>query len=98
MLSFGANRLAKLDTSGNKIFTTPWCPYCTRALRLLDEKGVAYQNIDVADNRDARAQLLALTGSHTVPQIFLGGRSIGGCDDLYALDRRGALGELLAQG
>lgn len=90
--------MPKLDTSGNKIFTTPWCPYCNRALRLLDQKGVAYQNIDVSDDRDARAQLLALTGSHTVPQIFLGGRSIGGCDDLHALDRSGTLDQMLAQG
>ncbi len=90
--------MPKLDTSGNKIYTTPWCPYCQRALRLLDKKGVAYKNIDVSDDRDARAQLLALTGSHTVPQIFLGGRSIGGSDDLHALDRSGDLDRMLAQG
>lgn len=84
-----------LDTSGHKIFTTPWCPYCIRAKQLLDKKGVSYENIDVSYDQETRAELLKLTGSRTVPQIFLNGKSIGGCDDLFALDRQGQLDPLL---
>ena len=89
--------MSALDTSGNKIFTTPWCPYCINALKLLDRKGVAYENIDVSNDHETRAALLRLTGSRTVPQIFIGGKSIGGCDDLYALEHQGRLDGLLTE-
>ena len=63
---------------------------------MLDKKGVAYRDINVSNRQDVRAELLSRTGSRTVPQIFIGGRSVGGFDDLYALDRRGELDPMLA--
>lgn len=78
-----------------KIYTTPWCPYCVRAKRLLDKKGVDYQDVNVAVKPQLRAQLLELTGRTSVPQIFIHGKGIGGCDELHALDARGQLDPLL---
>jgi glutaredoxin 3 len=78
-----------------KIYTTPWCPFCISAKRLLDKKGATYEDINVANRGDVRAELLAQTGSRTVPQIFIGGQSIGGCDELVTLDRKGELDVLL---
>jgi len=77
------------------IYTTPYCPYCVRAKRLLDGKGVAYREIDVAGDHDQRAWLREKTGRRTVPQIFIDERAVGGCDDLYALERAGELDKLL---
>lgn len=85
----------KLDTSGNKIFTTPWCPFCIRALKLLEEKDAGFENIDVS-HPASRAALQEITGSRTVPQVFIDGKGVGGCDDLYALESRGELDALLA--
>ena len=80
-----------------EIYTTPTCPYCSRAKALLKEKGVDYTETDVsADSalRDAMTQ--RADGRRTVPQIFIDDRHIGGCDDLYALDDQGELDRLLA--
>ncbi len=77
-------------------YTTPWCPYCRAALALLELREIEYVEIDVQGNRPARGWLMQVTGQHTVPQIFLRGRSIGGYDELAALDREGKLAELLA--
>jgi len=78
------------------IYSTPVCPYCVRAKKLLEEKGQPYTEIDVSD-ADARAKLIELSGGRrTVPQIFIGNRHVGGYDDLAALDRSGELDELLA--
>ena len=79
-----------------KIYTTSWCPYCVRAKRLLDKKGVSYQEIDVEGDDEARLQLTEQTGRRTVPQIFIGEHHVGGSDDLHELEAQGKLDALLA--
>ena len=76
------------------IYTTAWCPYCTRAKKLLDNKQVKYTDINVSDPSE-RAKMTALTGGRTVPQIVINGQAIGGCDELHALQRSGKLDALL---
>jgi glutaredoxin 3 len=78
-----------------KIYTTPYCPYCVRAKRLLERKGVPYEEIDVADDDRARIDLAERTGRLTVPQIFIGEEHVGGSDDLHALEQEGKLDALL---
>jgi len=79
------------------MYTTPICPYCVRAKMLLKKKGVTVEEVDVFMNSEARAEMEAKSGGrYTVPQIFIGERHVGGCDDLYALDRAGELDALLA--
>ena len=78
-----------------EIYTQPWCPYCTRAMKLLDAKGVAYREIDAPSGTPARAESLLRSGRTSVPQIFIDGQHIGGCDDLMAMDRAGKLDPLL---
>jgi glutaredoxin 3 len=78
------------------IYTSPVCPYCVSAKRLLKKKGVAYVEIDVAGDDEARIRLTERTGLRTVPQIFVGDEHVGGSDDLHALDAAGKLDELLA--
>jgi glutaredoxin 3 len=79
-----------------QIYTTNWCPYCTAAKALLDDKGVAYDEIDATDP-DVRVDMIQRAhGRRTVPQIFIGERHVGGSDDLSALERRGQLDPLLA--
>lgn len=78
-----------------KIYTTSTCPYCVRAKRLLQEKNVPYEEIDVGWDDDARMRLVQRTGRQTVPQIFIGERHVGGSDELHALDERGELDPLL---
>jgi len=77
------------------IYTTPYCPYCQRAKQLLDSKQAAYQEIDVSD-RSLRPEMTKITGGTTVPQIIIDGNPIGGCDELYALERAEKLDALLA--
>jgi glutaredoxin 3 len=78
------------------MYTRRWCGYCTAAERLLDKKGIPYENIDVTGDQEKRRWLVEVTnGRTTVPQIFINGKSIGGYDDLNALDRRGDLDKLL---
>lgn len=79
-----------------EIYTQPWCPYCERALALLDSKGVAYKEINAPHGTPARAEAMQRAGSSSVPQIFIGTRHVGGCDDLVALERAGRLDEMLA--
>ena len=79
-----------------QIYTTGWCPYCTAAKALLDDKGVAYDEIDATDP-DVRMDMVQRAhGRRTVPQIFIGERHVGGYDVLSALERRGQLDPLLA--
>ncbi|MFO0661843.1 MAG: glutaredoxin 3 [Polyangiaceae bacterium] len=78
------------------IYTTKVCPYCVRAKMLLDRKGVAYQDIDVSNDDERRQWLVSVTGQRTVPQIFIGGKSVGGSDELHALERAGKLDTMLA--
>ena len=80
-----------------RIYTTPICPYCMRAKSLLSRKGAAFDEIDVFMDADARTEMERNTGgARTVPQIFIGDTHVGGCDDLYALEKAGKLDGLLA--
>ena len=79
-----------------EIYTKAYCPYCTRALRLLADKGVEPEEHDITMGGSRRAEMLErANGRTTVPQVFIDGRHIGGSDDLAALDRRGGLDPLL---
>lgn len=77
------------------MYSADYCPYCRRARALLDSKGVSYTVLDV--NREPRLwdEIARRTGRDTVPQIFIDDRLVGGCDDLFALERRGKLDPLL---
>lgn len=80
-----------------EIYTTDFCPYCSKAKMLLDRKGAAYEEIHAPNGSDARRRAIERSGGlTTVPQIFIDDRPVGGCDDLYALDRAGGLDGLLA--
>jgi glutaredoxin 3 len=80
-----------------EIYTTPTCPYCHAAKRLLTKKGVDFTEIDVSRDPTLRSKMTARAGgSHTVPQIFIGGTHVGGCDDIHALDHAGKLDPMLA--
>ena len=80
-----------------EIYTKFTCSYCVRAKRLLDSKGVQYKEVPVDMGGEPRQEMLARSnGRTTVPQIFIGGRHVGGCDDLMDLDRAGKLDEMLA--
>ena len=80
-----------------KMYTTAVCPYCIRAKQILKSKGVEQiEEIRIDSDPQARAAMMDLTRRRTVPQIFIGETHVGGCDDLIALDRRGALVPLLA--
>ncbi|WP_342360397.1 glutaredoxin 3 [Terrarubrum flagellatum] len=79
------------------IYSRSWCSYCHAAKDLLTRKGVAFEDIDIEKHPEARAVMVERAGGRTsVPQIFVGDAHIGGCDDLYALDRRGEFEPMLA--
>jgi glutaredoxin 3 len=77
------------------IYTRPFCGFCARALKLLTEKGVAFTEIEAGMDPAKRAEMVARSGRTTFPQIFVGDRHIGGCDDLVALDRAGKFDAML---
>ena len=80
-----------------EIYTTTFCPYCIRAKMLMDEKGVEYREINLNQNPDRRMEMISRSdGRWTVPQIFINGQGIGGCDEMYALEFNGELDGLLA--
>jgi len=80
-----------------EIYTTNYCPYCAKAKRLLDAKDVDFAEIDVTNDDEAREALVRKSdGRRTVPQIFIDGKGIGGCDDLHALEESGELDKLLS--
>jgi len=79
------------------MYATDWCPYCSRARQLLARKGVAFEEIDIEMSAEARARMQARSGRTSVPQIFIGDTHVGGCDDLHALEARGALDALLGR-
>ena len=80
-----------------EIYTKFLCPYCTRAKALLAAKGAAFDEIDISAGGPRRAEMIDRAGGRqTVPQIFIDGQHVGGCDDLIALDRAGKLDPLLA--
>lgn len=78
------------------IYTSAWCPYCIRAKDLLDKKNVTYQEISVDGQPAVRAKMAEKAGRTSVPQIWVGEKHVGGCDDLMALERAGKLDALLA--
>lgn len=78
-----------------EIYTTAVCPYCVRAKQLLDRKKVSYTEIRVDTDEQKREEMIAKSQRKSVPQIFINGQSIGGCDDLYALESSHRLDELL---
>lgn len=77
------------------IYTTRFCPFCIRAKRLLDSKGVQFENIDVGNNPSLWKKMEKLSGQNTVPQIFVDGQALGGFDDINYLDQQGKLDPLL---
>lgn len=79
------------------IYTQDWCPYCVRAKQIFAKRGAKFTEIDAPNGTPSRAEAQAKSGGRTtVPQIFINGAHIGGCDDLVALDRSGQLDRLLA--
>ena len=76
------------------IYVAGWCPYCQRARGLLTTKGIQFREIDVDDDPKLREEMIARSGRRTVPQIFIGEKHVGGCDDLFALDGTGELDRL----
>lgn len=77
------------------IYTKPYCPFCVRALDLLERKGVAFDEIDAGFDPDKRQEMIRRSGRATFPQIFIGEAHIGGCDEMLALERAGELDPLL---
>jgi glutaredoxin 3 len=94
--NFTARVEAKNDMKSVTIYTRPFCGYCARALSLLGEKGVAVNEIEAGLDPKKRAEMIARSGASTFPQIFIGERHIGGCDDLMALERAGELDALIS--
>jgi glutaredoxin 3 len=79
------------------MYTTSWCPYCSRARSLLTRKGVAFDDIDVDEHPGKRTEMQVRSGRRSVPQIFIGDHHVGGCDDLHALEAAGKLDALLGK-
>lgn len=78
------------------VYTKAFCPYCTRALSLLKRKGAEVTEIDATFDKQSRAEMVQRSGGRrTYPQIFIGDRHVGGCDDLHDLEARGGLDPLL---
>jgi glutaredoxin 3 len=77
------------------MYMAGWCPYCQRARALLMKKGVEVEEIDVDDGDGLRDAMIERSGRRTVPQIFIGDKHVGGCDELYALDAAGELDRLI---
>jgi len=81
-----------------EVYTTTYCPFCTRAKNLLKNKGVDFDEIDVTDDDERREKMIEMSGGRrTVPEIFINGKIIGGFDELKALDDQGKLDNLLAE-
>ncbi|MFZ1725754.1 MAG: glutaredoxin 3 [Albidovulum sp.] len=80
-----------------EIYTTPFCPYCIAAKRLLTKKGATFEETDVSgDFAERQRMMVRAHGRNTVPQIFIGGKHVGGSDELHSLDRAGRLEPMLA--
>jgi glutaredoxin 3 len=79
------------------IYSTAWCPFCVRAKRLLADKGAAFTEFDISGDAERRKEMIQRSGRTSVPQIWIGERHVGGCDELYALERQRQLDDLLAQ-
>lgn len=79
------------------LYTTSWCPFCDRAKQFLKKKGLRWNEIDIEADPANRQAMTKASGRNTVPQIFINGTHVGGCDDLLELDVKGGLDELLAR-
>ena len=77
------------------LYVSNWCPYCQRAKGLLAQKQVVFSEINVEDDDKFREEMIARSNRRTVPQIFIGDTHVGGCDDLFELDRSGELDRLI---
>jgi glutaredoxin 3 len=77
------------------VYLSDWCPYCQRAMTLLGGKPVVIKELNVDEDSKLREEMTARTNRRTVPQIFIGDKHVGGCDELYALDRSGELDRLI---
>jgi glutaredoxin 3 len=80
------------------VYTSDWCPYCQRAKGLLAQKNIAFNEINVEQDEKFREEMIKRSNRRTVPQIFIGDKHVGGCDDLFALDRSGELDRLIQGG
>lgn len=80
------------------MYSTAWCGFCSRAKRLLTGKGVEFVTIDLDAEPARRAEMIQRSGQRTVPQIWINGEHVGGCDELYALERNGCLDKILQDG
>jgi len=78
------------------VYTTPFCPYCIAAKRMLKKKGAAFEEIDVSNDAERQKMMEKTDGGYTVPQIFIGARHVGGFDDMSELEALGELDPLLA--
>lgn len=85
-------------TAAVVIYTTRFCGYCSRARKLFERKGVAFEEVSVDHAPERREEMMHRSGRRSVPQIFIGNRHIGGCDDLFALERAGKLDPLINEG
>ena len=77
------------------LYVTDWCPYCQRAKSLLTQKNLVFSEINIDDDAKSREEMIARSNRRTVPQIFVGDKHVGGCDDLFELDRSGELDRLI---
>ncbi len=80
-----------------KVYKKTYCPYCTKAIALLDKKGVQYEVVDVTEDVALQEEMFKVAVGRTVPQIVINGKSIGGCDDLYKLESEGKLNSILGK-
>lgn len=80
-----------------EIYSKNYCPFCQRAIALLNIKGTNYKVIDITEDKQLEREMQKRSGRSSVPQIFIGSQLIGGCDDLFALDEQGELDPLLGQ-
>lgn len=79
-----------------KMYSSSWCPFCIRAKRLLESKGLQFEELLVDGNPQLRTQMMEESGQRTVPQIWINQQHVGGCDDLYALEQARELDKLLS--
>jgi glutaredoxin 3 len=77
------------------VYVSDWCPYCQRAKSLLQQKQVVFSEVNIEEDAKFREEMIARSNRRTVPQIFIGDKHVGGCDELYALDRSGELDRLI---
>lgn len=84
-------------TANVRMYSSSWCPYCIRAKQLLERKNIAFEEINVDGQPQLRSKMMQESGQRTVPQIWINEVHVGGCDDLFALERANRLDELLGQ-